>query len=225
MIDHSCVIAESAIVIEAALLAREQTLEGRGPVAAIRRPLGLEIIDADLGAGMHLPARLGVERRHIAGCASPLALEDHLAPLGGRAVIRGRGWHGRWDGELVEVEGGELGSDTVVGEALVVPEPGARCDGELGAIVEARIVEHALAVHLVVGDVGVPIGDRAPTGLGVQVYAGEPEGGGQKGGGRLAVGPERLAIDIQLGVELARPPAREHLAHGRLVHAQELYER
>ena len=122
------------------------------------------------------------------------------------------------------MEGGELGSDTVVGEALVVPEPGARRDGELGAIVEARIVEHALAVHLVVGDVGVPIGDRAPTGLGVQVYAGEPEGGGQKGGGRLAVGPERLAIDIQLGVELARPPAREHLAHRRLVHVQELHE-
>ena len=59
----------------------------------------------------------------------------------------------------------------------------------------------------------------------MQVYAGEPEGGGQKCRGRLSVGPERLAIDVELGVKLARPPAREHLAYRRLVHAQKLHER
>ena len=43
----------------------------------------------------------------------------------------------------------------------------------------------------------------------------------QRGGG-LAVGTERLAIEGELGVELARPPACEHLANRRLVDAQQV---
>lgn len=50
MIDHRGVIGEPAVVTEAALLAREQALEGRGPMAAVGRALRLEIVDADLGA-------------------------------------------------------------------------------------------------------------------------------------------------------------------------------
>ena len=43
----------------------------------------------------------------------------------------------------------------------------------------------------------------------------------QRGGG-LAVGTERLAVECELGVELARPPACEHLANGRLVDPQQV---
>src|SRR5262249_32087021 len=39
---------ESAVMEEAALRVREETLERRRPVALVRRPRGLEVVDADL---------------------------------------------------------------------------------------------------------------------------------------------------------------------------------
>src|SRR5437763_16382719 len=94
----------------------------------------------------------------------------------------------------------------------------ARGDGELGGIVEARIEEGALSVHLCIGYVRVPIADRAPgAGPRMVVDARESIRGRIKRGRGLAVGAERLAVDRELGVILARAPALQHLAHGRIV--------
>jgi hypothetical protein len=46
-----------------------------------------------------------------------------------------------------------------------------------------------------------------------------------QGGGRLAVGPEPLAVQEQLGVELARPPRGQHLLDGGHVGAEEAGDR
>ena len=57
------------------------------------------------------------------------------------------------------------------------------------------------------------------------VDAGKTEGGGIEGRGRLAVRPESLAIQVQLSVELAGPPAGENLLHGCLIDFKHLGER
>ena len=67
-------------------------------------------------------------------------------------------------------------------------------DGELLLVVEPRVEERPLAAHLRDGDVGVPVGDGAPAGLGVVVHPGLAEGGGQQGGGRLPVRAKGLAV-------------------------------
>ena len=89
------------------------------------------------------------------------------------------------------------------------PKPVARRDRELAPRRSSRGSKKVpLPVHLEVGDERVPVRDRAPAGPGVEVDAGEAEGRRDQRRGRLAVGPERLAVEEQLGVELAGPPAR-----------------
>ncbi len=103
-----------------------------------------------------------------------------------------------------------------------MPEPLAGSYGEFVRVVEARVVEVSLPVHLENRDEGIPIGNASPARVGVQVHAGQAERGGNERRGGLAVGPERLAVQEQLGVELPRAPAGEHLvAHRLLVHPEE----
>src|SRR4051812_319300 len=73
---------ETPVVIVAALAAcGGEPAQGSGPVTSIGRPRGLEIIDADLRAGVHVPPRLAVERRDVALSALGDALEDSLPRL------------------------------------------------------------------------------------------------------------------------------------------------
>ena len=167
---------------------------------------------------MHSPARLGVERRDVARRAAGLALEERLPARGGGAVERPWRRSRRRNRKLVELQGRELRGDAVV-IALAVAKTSASGDGELAAIVETGIEEDALSLHLVVRHVRVPVRHRAPARVGVQVDPGEPEGGGKQRRSRLAIGPERLPVDVQFGVELPRAPAPEHLLHRRLVDA------
>ena len=106
-----------------------------------------------------------------------------------------------------------------------VREAGPRRHRKLLRVRQAIVVEVADPVHLEVGDEGVPVGDRSPAGVGVQVDAGKPERGRYERRCRLAVRPKRLAIHEELGVELARAPARGDLAHGCLVHLQQIGQR
>src|SRR5512142_1788664 len=52
-------VGEAAVVIEAALGVREQALERRRAIALVGRALRLEVVDADLGGGVHVPTGLG----------------------------------------------------------------------------------------------------------------------------------------------------------------------
>src|SRR5262249_16305724 len=72
-----------------------------------------------------------------------------------------------------------------------------------------------LAVHLRVGDVGVPVGDVAPpSSPRVLVDAGLAEGSGYQRGSALPVGPCRLPIDVEFGVVAAGSPALQNLLRG-----------
>src|SRR5256885_285316 len=93
--DHFVEGRESTVVIEAALRVREEAAQRSRPVAPVGSAAGLEFIDANLRAGMHVPARVGVERRHVAAGAlrwsaenCPAARRRHRveAPLRRRAA-------------------------------------------------------------------------------------------------------------------------------------------
>jgi hypothetical protein len=59
----------------------------------------------------------------------------------------------------------------------------------------------------------------------MQIDSRQAEGGRNQNGGGFAVGPERLAVDEQHGVELAGTPGVEHGAHGRHIDAEHLRHR
>ena len=62
--------------------------------------------------------------------------------------------------------------------------------------------------------------DRAPAGPGVQVDTGQSEGRWNQGRGGLPIGPERLAVQEQLRVELPRSPAPQDRLDGGYVHGR-----
>src|SRR3989441_4502791 len=72
--------------------------------------------------------------------------------------------------------------------------------------------------------VRVPVGDRAEPGPRVQVDAREAEGRWDQRPGLLPIRPERLPVLVELCVEAARPPAREHRLDGREIDAKEIGE-
>ena len=121
--------------------------------------------------------------------------------------------------ELVDLQRRQLRRDQV---ALVpdVSEAGARCDRELARVVQPVIAEVPDPVHLEVRDERVPVRDRAPTRICVEVDAVEAEGRRDQCRRGFPVRPEALAVKKELRVELARAPAREHLVHRRLVDLQ-----
>src|SRR2546428_3695485 len=90
--DHVQQRGEAAVVEEAALLrgALSQTAERRGPVAPIGRAIGLERIDSDLGGRVHIPTRLGVERRDVGGGATRAAHEKASDPRPRPPIARNR---------------------------------------------------------------------------------------------------------------------------------------
>jgi len=157
-------VLEATVVIKAALRMGEKGPKGRRTIAPIRRTARLEIVNPDLLSRVHAPPRLCEERWHVASRAPAGAIE-HLFPALGRfgieaSIFRLRRRHS----QLVEVEGGELRRDQII-FGLPVAELGLGGDRELFLVVQPRIEEGSLPVHLQVRDEGVPVGDRAPAGL------------------------------------------------------------
>src|SRR5712692_255550 len=191
VVDHGIQRREATVVVEAALLAGEQTPQRGRPVVPVGRPVGLESVDPDLRAGVHVPAGLGVERRNVALGAVGLAGEQ-LLPARRRVLVEAVLRRPRsLEAELVSVQRSQLGGDQVrVG--FHMPEPLAGSYGEFVRVVEARVVEVSLPVHLENRDEGIPIGNASPARVGVQVHAGQAERGGNERRGGLAVGPERF---------------------------------
>src|SRR6476620_8129140 len=104
MLDDGSEVREPAVVIEAALLPREQAAQGCGSIPLIGRAAGLEVVDADLGGGVHVPTGLREERRHVAARAAGVAVEDGLRSFRGRSVERRGRWFWRRKRELKEVQ-------------------------------------------------------------------------------------------------------------------------
>src|ERR1700730_1329046 len=78
-------------------------------------------------------------------------------------------------------------------------------------------------MHLQIRDIGIPVRNGAPrSSPRVIVHTCQPKSGWIERCRALAIRPERLAVKIQLGVELARAPAIEHLFDRRLVDLKHL---
>src|SRR5215217_4799817 len=101
MIDYGAQCGETAIVIEAAFLANKETLERCCSVTTIGRSIGLKVINADLGAGMHGPARFAEEWRHMAGGAFGWPFKNRLTLRRERVVVVVVGSFRRWDRHLI----------------------------------------------------------------------------------------------------------------------------
>lgn len=164
-----------------------------GIVSSIWRPLGLEVVDADLLRLVRIPARFREQRRYVAGATARLAIENLFAIPGHRLIETACGRLGRGQRQLVEVEGGKLGRDAVF-LILLVALLRASGDGIFLRVIETRIVEIAFAMHFEIADLGVPIGHRPPaTSPGVIVHARQSE---RWRGRRLSIGPKCLAVEI-----------------------------
>src|SRR6185503_16438341 len=108
------------------------------------------------------------DRRDMARGALARSPEDLLsASRRGRIEAAGRRLGGL-ERELIEVEGGLLRRGAVRVVADIVKVVG-RGDRELLRVPEAVVDEHALSLHLDVGDEAVPVGDRPPARVGVEV--------------------------------------------------------
>src|SRR3989454_4135985 len=111
-----------------------------------------------------------------------------------------------------------------VGHTARVAGAAPRRNRVLVPAAQPRIEKRARAMHLGRANVRVPVGDRAEPGPRVQVDAGEAEGRRDERPGLLPVRPERLPVLVELCVEAARPPAREHRLDGCEIDAKEISE-
>src|SRR4051794_4074300 len=101
-----------------------------------------------------------------------------------------------------------------------IPEAMRRGDWELGRIIQARVKESSFSMHLEIRDKRIPMRDRAPSRPGMQVYAGETKSRRDQSRGRLPIGTESLAIQNELGIELAWAPGHQHFPNRRNIDAQ-----
>jgi hypothetical protein len=104
---------------------------------------------------------------------------------------------------------------------MQMPGAGFGRDWKLGLIVEARIGEGTTAMHLKVGDEGVPLRDRTPpTGRGVKIDASQSERTRDQNGSGSSIGAESLAFEEKFGVEFARSPTIQHFANRILIDSE-----
>src|SRR5688572_11626879 len=101
------------VMVEPAFLTSEQSSERRRAIATVGRPVCLKIIDTDFGRGVHRPAGLGEQGRHMTPAALRAAFED-TASIFSEACIettaRGRRC---WNAELIIMKRGELRCDQI----------------------------------------------------------------------------------------------------------------
>ena len=113
---------------------------------------------------VHVPARLGVERRHVAASRTGLALEHRLAARRGRRVEaagrRRRRAGSRAGRSAAPASFGVMRSSAC---CATCAEAVRGCDRELRRVVEPRVEEVALAVHLEVRDERVPVRSPSPS--------------------------------------------------------------
>src|SRR5262252_9489959 len=111
---------------------------------------------------MKIPAGLSPERFNVAVVTSGLAAEQFVSTRRGGVVERNRGLRCR-NRELIELQCSKFGSDEVIVGADVRQIAKSVCgrDGELGSVVESRIEESSLSVHLKICHERVPVRHRA----------------------------------------------------------------
>src|SRR6476659_4776045 len=96
---------------------------------------------------MHVPAGLGEQRRHVTGRALRFSVEYCLAASCGNAIEAAIGRRGRGDGKLIKVKRRKLRGNQI-GSASNIRRACLRGYGKLDQIIQSRIKEGSLAVHL-----------------------------------------------------------------------------
>src|SRR5262249_32946531 len=125
--------------------------------------------------------------------------------------------------QLIEVEVGELRGHEVR-FAPAISGSGLRRDRILLFVVQSGVKERPRSMHLGNGHPSVPVRDRSKSSPRMEVDAGEAEGGWNEGACLLPIGPERLAVLVELRVESARAPGAERLLHGGDVNSKKIGE-
>src|SRR6185503_3508716 len=156
VLDHVAECWETSVVIEAAFLVCPESFERSCSVTFVGRALGLKVVDSDLFRRVHVPARLGVDRWHVTDRAFRLTFEHCRSACRCCGVERSRRRCRRGYCELVKLKRRKFCSNQVRITAHVA-ETRARGDREFHRIVQTRIVERSLPVHLEVRDERVPM--------------------------------------------------------------------
>jgi len=97
-------IFKPAIMIEATFAVREYRANRRCPIAQVGRAAGLEIVYADFGGSVEVPAWISPKRFSMAVVAPCFAAEEHVAAIRCRlieAFLRGLRSHNR---ELIDLQ-------------------------------------------------------------------------------------------------------------------------
>src|SRR5215472_11077071 len=107
MVDDVQERSETTIVIKTTLGVSPQALERSGAIRLRRAAIRLEIIDAELLRGMHVPSGLCVGRGNMAARALLRRKQFLAAP--GRGLVKGAdGRLGCLEGELIELQRRQL---------------------------------------------------------------------------------------------------------------------
>src|SRR4029450_6914292 len=120
---------------------REEATERRRAVPLVGRPIRLKVVDPNFARRVHVPARLGEDRRHMARRALCLSVEEELPALRSLRVETSRRRNRCGDGQLIEMGAGSL-EVTRSGSFLTWPKPAfaATGDGEESFNRESRNV-------------------------------------------------------------------------------------
>src|SRR5690606_28443264 len=152
------------------------------------------------------------------------ARKERFTPRGGFRVktIERRLW-GR-DRELIELQCSQLWGYQIIFAADIAQTRRCR-NRELFWVIESRVVECPLTVHLKVCHKSVPVCDRSPACPGVQVHAQHPKCRGDERCPRFSIRAHRLSIEDEFSIKLAWPPTVQNGSHGCIIHAQQVCER
>jgi hypothetical protein len=81
VVDDCAERRETSVVIEAALLMREESAQRRRAIAVIGRPVRLEAVNADLLRRVQVPSRFSPQRLGVAVAAFGFSIEEIVASL------------------------------------------------------------------------------------------------------------------------------------------------
>src|SRR5215213_8578705 len=220
MLDYVAQRREAAVVIEAAFRVCPESLERSGSITLVWGALGLKVVDTDFLGRVHVPSWLSVDRWHVTGRTLCRTFEHSLTSCGSGGIKAAGRRRRRGDCELKELKRRKFRGDQIRITAHVT-KTCTRCNRKLHWIIQARIVERTLPVHLEVCDERVPMRHRSPAGPGMKIHACKTESRRQESCRGFAVRTESLAVEKQLRIELARSPALQNRSHCRFTHAQQ----
>src|SRR5687768_11749315 len=117
MVDHVEQSRKASVMVKAALvnlLGVEQCAQWSRYIHSRRAAIGLEAVDTNIFSLVKVVPGLGENRRHVAGSAFGLTVEDNLSALRGRCVVTAWRRFGRRHRKLIKMQCGQFRRDQVL---------------------------------------------------------------------------------------------------------------